>query len=50
MLFSSLTASEVKFPFDDEAYAELLRGKQEASKLRESVRRDFILDFKKSFR
>ncbi|MBR6389299.1 MAG: Gfo/Idh/MocA family oxidoreductase [Opitutales bacterium] len=50
MLYSSFTNAEIKFPFDDEAYAQILAQKQAASELRKEVRKDFILDFNKSFR
>lgn len=50
MLFSGLKNAEVKFPFDDEAYAKALAELQAKSELRKEVRSDFILDFKKSFR
>ncbi len=50
MLYSSLQNADVKFPFNDEAYAKVLAELQAKSELRKEVRSDFILDFKKSFR
>ncbi len=50
MLMSSWTNSDVSFPFDDEAYAKLLAEKTSASKFRENVDSDFIIEFTKSFR
>lgn len=50
MLLSSFKNSEISVPFDDELYAKILAEKQASSELRKEVRKDFILDFKKSFR
>lgn len=50
MLLSGCTNADVNFPFDDAAYAKLLAQKQANSQLRTEVRKDFILDFNKSFR
>ena len=50
MLLSGIENRDVCFPFDDEAYAKALAEKQANSRLRENVRKDFILDFNKSFR
>lgn len=50
MLMSGLTDNDVAFPFDDQAYAKLLENLQAKSELRKDVRKDFILDFNKSFR
>ncbi len=50
MLMSAWTNTDVSFPFDDAAYAKLLAEKTAASKFRENVATDGILEFSKSFR
>jgi len=50
MLLSSWTSSEVKFPFDDDKYKNILTQKMEQSTFEKKIDKDFILDFTKSFR
>ena len=50
MLMSAWTNADVKFPFNDNAYAKMLAEKTAGSKFREKVDSDFIIEFTKSFR